>query len=226
MAASPPPPERQRPSTTSRRGALILLVLSWTFAYNVLVKQQSPGRAFFGMLDTISDDFVMGTLVAVTLGVLILLVFSVTKLYTQLIANVYAFHILEDIVFSDFAAGRWRRAAARLITLEDQPVPVGPRGSGLTGGDVDADWARAESAGEEAVGGSVATPDQDVVDEIGRALGVEQGSEAEVVTSEEILRRRDRFRWHLERDAEERERRTEEEPEERRARERGEATPP
>jgi hypothetical protein len=110
--------------------------------------------------------------------------------------------------------------------LEDQPVPVSPRGSGLTGGDVDADWARAESAGEEAVGGSAATPDQDVVDEIGRALGVEQGSEAEVVTSEEILRRRDRFRWHLERDAEERERRTEEEPEERRARERGEATPP
>ena len=31
----------------------------------------------------------------------------------------------------------------------------------------------AESAGEEAVGGSVATPDQSVVDEIGQALGVE-----------------------------------------------------
>ena len=49
--------------------------------------------------------------------------------------------------------------------------------------------------------------------------------QAEVVTSEEILRRRDRFRWHLERDAEERERRTEEEPE-RRAQGREEATPP
>jgi hypothetical protein len=56
------------------------------------------------------------------------------------------------------------------------------------------------------VGGSVATPDQDVVDEIGRALGVEQESEAEVTTSDEILRRRDRFRWHLERDAEAQER--------------------
>jgi hypothetical protein len=42
-----------------------------------------------------------------------------------------------------------------------------------------------------------------VVDEIGRALGVEQASEDEVTTSEEILRRRDRFRWHLDRDAEE-----------------------
>jgi CBS domain-containing protein len=35
----------------------------------------------------------------------------------------------------------------------------------LSGGDVDADWQRAHDSGEEAVGGSVATPDQDVVDE-------------------------------------------------------------
>jgi hypothetical protein len=51
------------------------------------------------------------------------------------------------------------------------------------------------------VGGSVATPEQDVVDEIGRAVGVEQAADAEVRTSEEILRNRDRFRWHLEREA-------------------------
>jgi hypothetical protein len=72
----------------------------------------------------------------------------------------------------------------------------------LSAGDVDADWARAESTGEETVGGSVATPDQDVVHEIGRALGVEQEDEAAVTTSEEILRRRDRLRWHLEYDDE------------------------
>lgn len=90
--------------------------------------------------------------------------------------------------------------------LADQPGG-GPR---LSAGDVDADWQRAESTGEETVGGSVATPDQDVVDEIGRALGVEQESEAEVTTSAQILRQRDRFRWHLERDAEARERRVEE----------------
>lgn len=71
----------------------------------------------------------------------------------------------------------------------------------LTGGDPDADWVRAYSSGEEGVGGSVATPDQDVVDEIGRALGVEQDADAPVTMSEEILRRRDRLRWHLERDA-------------------------
>lgn len=72
----------------------------------------------------------------------------------------------------------------------------------LTGGDVDADAKGAEASGEEAVGGSVATPDQDVVDELGRALGVEQPDEEEFHPSSEILGQRDRHRWHLERDAE------------------------
>jgi uncharacterized protein DUF6335 len=71
----------------------------------------------------------------------------------------------------------------------------------LSGGDLDADWQRAAASGEEAVGGSVATPDQDVVDEIGRALGVEQAADAPVTTSAEILRARDRHYWHLERRA-------------------------
>lgn len=70
----------------------------------------------------------------------------------------------------------------------------------LTGGDVDADWMGAESSGDEAVGGSVATPDQDVVDELGRALGIEQASDAEVQTSGEILHERDRHRWTTERE--------------------------
>jgi hypothetical protein len=76
----------------------------------------------------------------------------------------------------------------------------------LTGGDVDADWRGAESAGEEAVGGTVATPDQDVVDEIGRAVGVEQDPAAEVRASEEILAERDRRRWQLEWEAAQRQR--------------------
>ncbi len=68
----------------------------------------------------------------------------------------------------------------------------------LSGGDVDADWQGALSSGEEAVGGSVATPDQDVVDEIGAALGVGQAPDAELHTSEEILRARTKRYWALE----------------------------
>lgn len=69
----------------------------------------------------------------------------------------------------------------------------------LSGGDVDADWQDAETSGEETVGGTVATPDQDVVDQIGRALGVEQSSSAPVRPMEEIMQDRDRRRWELER---------------------------
>jgi hypothetical protein len=74
-------------------------------------------------------------------------------------------------------------------------------GSILTGGDLDADWRGAATSGEEAVGGSVATPDQDIVDEIGEALGVAQAPDAELRTSGEILRDRDRHYWDLERKA-------------------------
>ena len=68
----------------------------------------------------------------------------------------------------------------------------------LTGGDVDADWQRAADVGEEAVGGSVATPDQDRVDELGRALGVPRAPDEEIRASTEILEGRDRNRWEQE----------------------------
>jgi hypothetical protein len=68
----------------------------------------------------------------------------------------------------------------------------------LTGGDLDADWQRAGDVGEEAVGGTVATPDQDDVDEIGKALGVSRSPDEEVRTSAEILEKRDRHRAELE----------------------------
>ncbi|HUF93515.1 MAG TPA: DUF6335 family protein [Candidatus Limnocylindria bacterium] len=68
----------------------------------------------------------------------------------------------------------------------------------LSGGDPDADWRRADHVGEEAVGGSVATPDQDIVDNLGEALGVPRAPDEEVRTSQEILEERDRNRWELE----------------------------
>jgi hypothetical protein len=88
-----------------------------------------------------------------------------------------------------------------IVELAGELVSHPETGPVLTGGDIDADWTRAHLSGEEAVGGSVATPDQDIVDEIGRALGVEQAPDAQVRMSEEILRDRDHLKWHLDRDA-------------------------
>ena len=67
-------------------------------------------------------------------------------------------------------------------------------GSALTGGDVDADVQRAASVGEETPGGTVATPDQDRVDDLGRALGVSREPDEEFRTSAEILEERERYR--------------------------------
>ena len=66
----------------------------------------------------------------------------------------------------------------------------------LTGGDVDADWEQAYSSGEEAPGGDNPTPDQDIVDEIGRALGLEYDDDEELKGAGK-LEERDKHRWEL-----------------------------
>jgi hypothetical protein len=105
--------------------------------------------------------------------------------------------------------GRKRTTATRRGRegAEDQGRTVGllrevlehhETGPAASAGDLDADWQRAQSSGEEAAGGSVSTPDQDRVDEIGHALGVEQSAAAPLRTTEEILAERDRRYWELE----------------------------
>lgn len=86
----------------------------------------------------------------------------------------------EDAVWGEF--GR----------LEDE-VGGSPQ---LTGGDIDAAWEQAATVGDEAIGGTAPTPDQDVVDEIGAAVGLEMDDNAFLRTTE-ILEERDDRRWDL-----------------------------
>jgi len=65
----------------------------------------------------------------------------------------------------------------------------------LAGGDIDADWARAD-IGEETVGGSAPTPDQDVVDELGEAVGLTYEDNEPLHTTDKV-EERDRRRWEL-----------------------------
>jgi len=66
----------------------------------------------------------------------------------------------------------------------------------LTGGDIDANYEQAYAVGDEAVGGTVPTPDQDIVDEIGTAVGLEMDDRAFLRTND-ILTERDDRRWEL-----------------------------
>jgi hypothetical protein len=68
--------------------------------------------------------------------------------------------------------------------------------SALTGGDLDADAENAYFSGEEAPGGDNPTPDQDIVDDIGKAIGVEYQDNEELRTTDKVTER-DRHRWEL-----------------------------
>ena len=75
------------------------------------------------------------------------------------------------------------------IPHEDETIRVG---------DPDDDSLANEYVGEDLPGGSTPTPDQSVVDEIGRAYGLQDGDSGALRTSREVLDRRDRHRAELE----------------------------
>jgi len=65
----------------------------------------------------------------------------------------------------------------------------------LSGGDIDAAWDQAD-VGEETVGGSTPTPDQDVVDQLGEAVGLTY-EDNEPLDTEKKVAKRDYRRWEL-----------------------------
>jgi hypothetical protein len=69
-------------------------------------------------------------------------------------------------------------------------------GPALTAGDLDAKWQDAYAVGDEAPGGDNPTPDQDRVDDIGKALGIQYQDDQELQGGEEVIER-DRHRWEL-----------------------------
>jgi hypothetical protein len=94
------------------------------------------------------------------------------------------------------AAGGATAAQTGRAEMKDRLKKNTSASPALTSGDIDADWESAETVGDEAPGGDNPTPDQDVVDDIGRALGVEYDDDEELQGGAEI-KERDRRRWEL-----------------------------
>ena len=67
----------------------------------------------------------------------------------------------------------------------------------MRAGDPDDDGLANEYVGEDIPGGSTPTPDQNEVDEIGRAYGLQDEDNGSLRTSSEVLARRDRKRTEL-----------------------------
>jgi hypothetical protein len=66
----------------------------------------------------------------------------------------------------------------------------------MTGGDLDADWENAYFSGDEAPGGDNLTPDQESVEDMGKALGVPYEDNEELKGSDKVIER-DKHRWEL-----------------------------
>lgn len=88
------------------------------------------------------------------------------------------------------AARTGRDELRQLLGQHNETSPV------LTAGDLDASWTDAYAVGDEAPGGDNPTPDQDRVDDIGKALGINYDDNEELRGSEKIIDR-DKHRWEL-----------------------------
>ena len=91
-----------------------------------------------------------------------------------------------------------RGSAARTgrAELEQDRQVHGSMTRGITGGDVDVNLEQAYFSGDEAPGGDNPTPDQDVVEDIGRAIGIEYQDNEELRASDKVAAR-DKHRWEL-----------------------------
>ena len=93
----------------------------------------------------------------------------------------------------DRSASAARTGRRELVEKFHQHTETSPA---ITGGDIDADWESASTVGDEAPGGDNMTPDQDIVDDIGKALGV-QYEDNEELKGEKKISDRDKKRWEL-----------------------------
>jgi len=95
-----------------------------------------------------------------------------------------------DLDRSASAVRSGRRSMVERLHEHNETSPA------LTAGDVDADWESAATVGDEAPGGDNPTPDQDIVDDIGKAVGV-QYDDNEELKGEAKIANRDKHRWEL-----------------------------
>ncbi|HKU53140.1 MAG TPA: DUF6335 family protein [Nitrospira sp.] len=104
-------------------------------------------------------------------------------------------HYTEDEDVEEDFAERQRLAVGGRDELREELDEHNSLSPQITGGDLDASWQTGNQAGEETVGGSVSTPDQDIVEELGEAAGLTYRDDEPLDYSK--INERDRNRWEL-----------------------------
>ena len=99
----------------------------------------------------------------------------------------------DEDVQEDFAERQqFKTGVGDLLDRVEQHHQTSPD---LSAGDIDAAWDSVDQNGEEGLGGTNPTPDQDVVDDEGLAAGLTYGLEEEL--NSDKINDRDRDRWEL-----------------------------
>ena len=111
------------------------------------------------------------------------------------VAEQTAHYTEDEDIEADFAERQRLAVGGRDVLRQelDEHNSLSPE---ITGGDLDASWQTANQAGEETVGGSAPTPDQDVVDDLGQAAGLVY-RDGEPLDYDSKVLDRDRNRWEL-----------------------------
>ena len=107
---------------------------------------------------------------------------------------------IEDVVPSPPSSLNMNRRGSAVRTgraeIAERRLEHAGMSPAITAGDVDVDLENAYFSGDETPGGDNPTPDQDVVDDIGRALGVEYQDNEELRAGDKFIER-DKHRWEL-----------------------------
>lgn len=102
---------------------IIVSILVWALLYNLIVKEQALIPAALQIVDTITEDLVMGSMVTVSVGLGIVLVFTLTKLYTQIISVAASFRMIEVMIDDLISTRDAMQFLKRLAAFEDEPEP-------------------------------------------------------------------------------------------------------
>lgn len=117
--------ENIRSSATATLMVGLSITMVWLFAYNIVSHKMPPILAFFKILDGI-NDLILGMLAVVAIGLGIVVVFTLTNLFTQTITNLYSMRIMEDLIRAHLFKGEWWTFCYKVIHFNEQPDPPTP----------------------------------------------------------------------------------------------------
>ncbi len=111
-------------ATSALMTSLSVTVL-WLYFYNLVVHKMNPVLAFFKILDGV-NDLVIGMMAVVVIGLGIVVIFTLTTLFSQTITNLHSVRLLEDLIRDHLMKGQYREFFARMLTFNELPTPESP----------------------------------------------------------------------------------------------------